>query len=403
MKIDTPIIESLMDTDKYKFTMGYVFFKEFSDLLVQYKFKNRSDINLLPFKDEIIEQLKYLCSLRFTNEELEFLHLRNPYFSRAYIEFLKNLKLNFDYLDIREKDGDLYIGTHKDVPLIFTTWFEINVLTIVEEVYTRHTYPNFDYGEADKILDKKIIDAKEYFHNRANFTFADFITRRRVNRKRHETVLGRLSSELPSNCFVGTSNVYFAKKFDIGDIGTMAHEYLQVGQGLTDQVTPLGSQRFMLQKWADTYRGTLGIALTDVVGFDAFLRDFDLYFATLFSGCRHDSGDPFEWCEKLIAHYEKLGINPNSKTAVFSDSVSFPLMFKLIERFRGRINVSFGIGTNLVNDLGCDFKTLQMVMKIIECNGNPVAKISDSAGKGMCEDPEYLNYLKKVFKITARR
>lgn len=397
--IDKPIINSRLDIDKYKFTMGYVFFMYFTNLSSRYKFKNRSNINLLPYMDEIKDQLKHLCTLKFTPQELDFLKARNPFFSPAYMEFLRNTQLNYDYLDIREENGELYIGTLPDVPLIYATWFEIHVLSIVEEVYTRNTFPNFDYTEGDRLLDEKIKMANDYHKNKAYFTFADFITRRRINFSRHNHVIKRLATEIPSRCFVGTSNMLLAKLYDILDIGTMAHEYLQVGQGL-DNISLAHHQKFMLQKWADTYQGTLGIALTDVVGFDAFLKDFNLYFAKLFDGCRHDSGDPFVWGEKLIAHYEKLGISATSKTAVFSDGVSFDLMFRLIDRFRGRIKLSFGIGTNLVNDLGPSFKTLQMVMKIIECNGNPVAKIADVAGKGMCEDENHKANIMRTFNIA---
>lgn len=398
MKTNKYIVNSLADTDKYKFTMGYVFFVSFSNISSKYKFKNRSDIDLLPFKDEITRELKHLCELRFTPEELIGIKLRNPYFSNAYMEFLRNLQLNFDFLDIGEKDGKLSIETKADVPLIYATWFEIHVLQIVQEVYTRNTYPNMDYSEGDRILDIKIEQVNELYKNVKCFTFADFITRRRFNFERQEHVLTRLKNEVVPGCFGGTSNMYFAMKLDIKDVGTMAHEYLQVGEGL-DDVSLRNFQKHMLQKWMDVYQGRLGIALTDVVGFDAFLNDFGLYFARFFDGCRHDSGDPFIWGEKLIHHYESLEISPTDKTAVFSDGVTFDLMFRLIERFKHRIKLSFGIGTNLVNDFGEFFKTLQMVMKLIECNGNPVAKISDSPGKGMCESDRHMRNVRETFHL----
>lgn len=395
---DTPIITSLTDLDKYKFTMGYVFFCLFSNVLVRYRFKNRSKLNLLPYKAEIEAQLKHLCTLRFTPKELTSIQLRNPYFSTAWIEFLRNLQLNYDYLDIREVDGELYIGTHPNTPLIYTTWFETFILSIVQEIHTNHAFPNFDYTEAKRTLEGNIKDSNEFFRTVSNFSMAEFGGRRRFNSYWHEYVLTELKAGLPSNCFVGTSNMFYAQKLDLLDIGTMAHEYLQLGQGL-DEVSLDKSLRYMLQKWLDVYDGKLGIALTDVVGFDAFLRDFAPHFANSFTGCRHDSGDPFIWGEKLIDHYKKLGINPVTKTAVFSDGVSFDLMFKLINRFRGRINISFGIGTNLVCDMGPLYKALQMVMKLVEVNGKPVAKIPDSKGKGMCEDPEHVELMKKIFKI----
>jgi len=151
----------------------------------------------------------------------------------------------------------------------------------------------------------------------------------------------------------------------------------------------------MLDVWAREYRGDLGIALTDVIGMDAFLRDFDMFFAKLYDGCRHDSGDPIEWGEKLIAHYESMNINPKTKTAIWSDGLTIPKAISIYMNFHERIKCGFGIGTNLTNDVG--FDPLNIVIKMIECNGQPVAKLSDSPGKTMCEDKEYVKYLKKVF------
>jgi len=180
-------------------------------------------------------------------------------------------------------------------------------------------------------------------------------------------------------------------------LGTMAHEYLQACQALGPRLRD--SQVYGFEKWAHEYRGDLGIALSDVYGMDAFLRDFDLFFCKLFDGARHDSGDPFEWGERLIAHYEANRVNPKTKTLVYSDSLDFPLAVKLFERFKGRAGLAFGIGTNLTNDLG--YQPLQIVMKMVQCNGQPVAKLSDTPAKNMCEDENYLNYLRQVFQITA--
>ena len=153
----------------------------------------------------------------------------------------------------------------------------------------------------------------------------------------------------------------------------------------------------MLQQWADEFRGNLGIALSDNLGIDKFLKDFDLYFAKLFNGVRQDSGDPIEVGNKVIDHYKKLGIDPKTKTIVFSDCLDVRKALDLNEKFADRINVAFGIGTNLVCDMG-SFNPLQCVMKLVEVDGKPVAKISDSDGKVMCEDENYINYLKSVIK-----
>jgi nicotinate phosphoribosyltransferase len=157
------------------------------------------------------------------------------------------------------------------------------------------------------------------------------------------------------------------------------------------------SQVFAFDKWAQEYRGDLGIALSDTYGFDAFLRDFDMYFCKLFDGVRHDSGDPFEWGERMIEHYRKNRVDPQGKTLIFSDQLSFPLAIEIARRFQGRARIAFGIGTNLTNDLG--YEPINIVLKMTECNGQPVAKVSDAPGKTVSKDPGYLAYLRQVFGL----
>ena len=181
--------------------------------------------------------------------------------------------------------------------------------------------------------------------------------------------------------FVGTSNVHLAREFDLKPIGTMAHEWLMAHQQLGPRL--IDSQIAALDCWVREYRGLLGIALTDCITMDAFLADFDLYFAKLFDGLRHDSGDPLEWAEKAIAHYEKLGIDPMSKTLVFSDGLDLAKSLRLYRALSGRIHVSFGVGTNLTCDIP-GVEPMNIVLKMIACNGQPVAKISDTPGKTQC-------------------
>jgi len=226
------------------------------------------------------------------------------------------------------------------------------------------------------------------------FHIADYGTRRRFSRDWHAEVIGTLKRDMPRH-FVGTSNVGLAMREGLIPLGTMAHEYLQACQAVGPRL--IDSQRFAFDKWAEEYRGDLGIALSDVCGMDAFLRDFDLFFCKLFDGVRHDSGDPFEWGEKLIAHYRRMRIDPRSKTMVFSDQLNVPLAVRLFNHFRGRANIAFGIGTNLTNDLG--HEPLQIVIKMTRCNGQPVAKISDEPSKTMDYDTSYVAYLRQVFQV----
>ena len=174
----------------------------------------------------------------------------------------------------------------------------------------------------------------------------------------------------------------------------MAHEFVQAHQQLGPRL--IDSQKVALQSWADEYRGELGIALSDTMGFDKFLKDFDRFFSLLFDGCRQDSGNPVQWADKLIAHYKGMRIDPRSKTAIFSDGLTFKTAVDLFNRFHRQISTSFGIGTYLTND--CGFIAPQIVIKMVECNWKPVAKVSASEDTGMCEVTEFLKYLHKVIR-----
>lgn len=388
----TPIITSLLDNDLYSYTMQQCVLHHFPDTFVEYQFKCRNDADLTPFIDEISEQIDHLCSLQFRLGELDYLH-SIYYLKPSYIEFLRNFKLNRDNIKVYIENGILRI-TIKGL-MFQTILFEVPVLAIVNEVYFSH----FSGHVPPQIGRQKLADKIEYIKDRLSsvptFQFADFGLRRRFSGIWHDEVVATCKRYLPDQ-FIGTSNVFLAKKYGIKPIGTMGHQLIELGQGIKD-VRLSESQRYMLDMWIHEYRGDLGIALSDTLGFDAFLQDFDRYFAKLYDGCRHDSGDPYDWCERLIRHYTKLGIDPMTKTAVFSDGLTVPTAMDLARHFYGRIKTLPVIGTNLTND--CGYLPLQIVIKLVRVNGHPVAKISDSPGKGMCEDQEYLRYLKSVFKI----
>jgi len=272
--------------------------------------------------------------------------------------------------------------------------FEVPVLAIVSEIYFRNTIATPDFDEGRRRLAAKI----ELINGVPDpaFRIADYGTRRRFSRAWQDEVAATLKVKIGEK-FVGTSNVMLALERGLTPLGTMAHEYLQACQAVGPRLRD--SQVFAFNTWAREYRGDLGIALSDVCGMDAFLRDFDLFFCKLFDGVRHDSGDPFEWGEKLIAHYQRMRIDPRGKAMVFSDSLTVPLAIRLFNYFRGRSQTAFGIGTNLTNDLG--YEALQIVIKMTRCNGQPVAKISDEPSKAMDYDPSYVAYLREVFQVPA--
>ncbi|MCX8004753.1 MAG: nicotinate phosphoribosyltransferase [Burkholderiaceae bacterium] len=390
------IITSLLDTDLYKFTMMQVVLHHFPGAQVEYRFKCRNPgVDLTPYVDEIREEIAWLCTLRFRERELDY--LRGLRFIKSdFVDFLGLFQLNTKYITVAPKgDGSGEIDIVIKGPWLHTILFEIPVLAIVNEVYFRHTQPIPDYAEGRRRLQQKIALIRDD-PEMAGVRIADYGTRRRFSRLWHDEVLLTLKEQLREN-LAGTSNVMYAMKHGLTPLGTMAHEYLQACQALGPRLRD--SQTFAFEVWAKEYRGDLGIALSDVYGLDAFLRDFDMYFCKLFDGARHDSGDPIAWGERLIEHYRKNRVDPRTKTLVFSDALDFPRVAELYRRFKDRAIVAFGVGTNLTNDLG--YTPLQIVIKMVRCNGQPVAKLSDTPEKNMCEDEAYLAYLRQVFQIPA--
>ena len=387
------IIQSLLDTDLYKFTMMQVVLHHFPAAQVEYRYRCRTPgVNLRPYLNEIREEIGALCRLQFTGDELAYLgSLR--FIKSDFIDFLGLFHLPGKCIEVTEgqKDGEIDITVRG--PWLHTILFEIPVLAIVNEVYFRNVCKKPGWAEGRERLQRKmalVLDAPDL----QEFRVAEYGTRRRFSHAWHEEVILTMKAQMGEH-FAGTSNVWFAMKHGVLPLGTMAHEYLQACQALGPRLRD--SQVFALETWAKEYRGDLGIALSDVYGLEAFLRDFDMYFCKLFDGARHDSGDPFEWGERMIAHYDSNRVDPRTKTLIFSDALTFPRAIELTRRFAGRCKTAFGIGTNLTNDLG--HEPLQIVMKMVRCNGQPVAKVSDAPEKTMCDDKAYLAYLRQVFEL----
>jgi nicotinate phosphoribosyltransferase len=368
---------------------------QFPGAQVSYKFKCRTPgVKLAPYVDDIRTEIRSLCKLQFTEQELDWMRAMR-FIKSDFVDFLGLFRLNEKYIDVVAlPNGEIDIRIQG--PWLHTILFEIPVLAIVNEVYFRHTQPVPNYVEGRQRLDTKIAQLQEA--DLADLKIADYGTRRRFSKAWHEEVLRVLTSRLGSGLtgrFAGTSNALFAMKLGLTPLGTMAHEYLQACQALGPRLRD--SQVFGFETWAREYRGDLGIALSDVYGIEPFLRDFDMYFCKLFDGARHDSGDPFTWGERMIEHYKSNRVDPLTKILIFSDGLTVPRTIELYQRFRGRCQLAFGIGTNLTNDLG--YEPLQIVIKMVQCNGQPVAKLSDTPSKNMCEDTNYLAYLRQVFDI----
>ena len=387
------IIESLLDTDLYKFSMMQVVLHQFPAAQVEYRFKCRTPgVDLRPYLDEIRAEVHHLCQLRFADDELDYLRgLR--FLTSDFIDFLGLYHMPERCIAIGEGEKPGEISIEIKGPWLHTILFEIPVLAIVNEVYFRNTQPRPDLQEGRRRLQHKM-GLVQNEADLSEFRLADYGTRRRFSKTWHDEVVATLKSQMQPY-FVGTSNVLLARRHAVLPLGTMGHEYLQACQALGPRLRD--SQVYALEMWAREYRGDLGIALSDVYGMGAFLRDFDMYFCKLFDGARHDSGDPFIWGERMIEHYRNNRSDPRTKTLVFSDALDFPKAIELCRRFSHRCKLSFGIGTNLTNDLG--YEPLQIVIKMVRCNGQPVAKVSDAPEKTMCDDPAYLAYLRQVFEL----
>ncbi|MBQ7655739.1 MAG: nicotinate phosphoribosyltransferase [Clostridia bacterium] len=395
MKLD-PIVISLLDTDLYKFNMDQVIFHKHTDLSGEYYFRCRNDgVKFTPeMFAEINAQIDHLCSLTFRKDELDYLRSIR-FIKNDYVEFLRLWHPIRDYVETRlSDDGQLCIVVRG--PLFSAMQFEIYLLEIVNEVYFRMRY---DYdtllASAKEHLDAKI---RDFQSGKYTFKFAEFGCRRRLSREWEDVVVRRLAAET-DNC-VGTSNVYLAKKYNLTPIGTYAHEFVQMYQGI-DSIPLAYTNHYAMEDWYDEYRGDNGTALTDTITTDLFLLDFNRAMVNNFTGVRHDSGDPYAWGEKIIAHYEKYGADPKTKQLLFSDSLDFDRAQALYDHFRDRTRVSFGIGTFCSNDT-CE-QALNIVIKLQTVNGRAVAKLSDAPGKAMCRDSAYLEYLKRSVAFRLDR
>lgn len=400
MKKFQPVINSLLETDLYKFTMWQAMLHAYPANQAEYRFvcRNQPLFPLADLADEVNYQLDHLCSLRFTEDELDYLgSLR--FIKSDFVDFLRIFQFSRRFIEV-STDGD-QLSIVARGPQIHVMGFEIFVLAIVNELYFRSVETDLSVGR--QRLSEKIAQLQAFaseaqgkdMNGWAPFEFFDFGVRRRFSGEWQEEVVVTLKNEVPEY-FKGTSNVYLAKKYGLVPIGTMAHEWLQTFQAVGVQLKHF--QKAALEAWVQEYRGDLGIALTDVVGMDAFLADFDLFYAKLFDGLRHDSGDPIEWGEKALAHYADLRIDAKSKRLTFSDGLDITAALKLYRHFASRTLLGFGIGTNLTNDVGP--QPLNIVMKLVRCNGQPVAKLADTPGKTLCDDGTFLAYLRQVFNRT---
>jgi nicotinate phosphoribosyltransferase len=389
------IVQNLLDTDLYKLSMMQAVLHNYPNVDVEWEFRCRNGEDLRAYLPQIRQHIEHLCELSLSDEELAFLENIN-FMKPDFLRFLGLFRFNLRYLYTSIENDQLCIRLRG--PWLHVILFEVPLLAIVSEVRNRARYPNVTMDQARDQLYRKFdwLRSNASSDELAELQVADFGTRRRFSYAVQEEIVTCLERDFPAR-FVGTSNMHLARKLDVKPLGTMAHEWVMAHQQLGPRL--IDSQIAALDCWVREYRGLLGIALTDTITMDAFLTDFDLYFAKLFDGLRHVSGDPILWAEKAIAHYRRLGIDPRTKTLVFSDGLNLENSLKIFRALRGRIQVSFGVGTNLTCDIP-GVEPMSIVLKMTDCNGQPVAKISDEAAKTQCRDENFVAYMRHVFKVN---
>ena len=403
------IITNLSDNDAYKYSMGQMFVHQFPDATCEWTYKNRDPER--KFTREMIEEINYQLDLysrlRYTTWELEHFAKIN-HIKGDYVKFLAQYTVDRNNITCtyaeKIQQPDIHFRGYNE----YESYHEVPTMAIVSEVWFRMNYTKEQQEEI-------IYDAKARFLEKLRMLvegkitigqFSEFGTRRRFCKEFQEWALKTLFTWMQiypilKKLFVGTSNVYFSFLFGWNPKGTMAHEANElVGQGY-DWHNPAYSNYYLMKHWIKEYGVKNGIFLTDCITTDCFLLDFIDTYATVFAGLRHDSGDPIVWGEKMIAHYVKLGIDPKTKTLLFSDSLDFERASKIYEHFKDRVNVAFGIGTWLLNDTG-HFKPMNQVIKLTEVNGIPVCKISDAPGKFMGKNEEYHQYLQRAIDYRVK-
>lgn len=388
----SPVLHTLLDTDAYKLHMQQAVFHHYHDVQVAAEFRCRGDDLLGIYADAIREQVDAMQHLHLQDDEFQWLS-GLPFFKEDYLQWLRNFRYDPTQVQISNDNGKLHIrleGPWREVIM-----WEVPLLAVISELVHRFRSPEASVEQALATLENKLVDFAQLTESldMSRFRLMDFGTRRRFSREVQQAIVERLQQE---PWFVGTSNYDLARRLNLTPMGTQAHEWFQAHQQISPELAT--SQRAALAAWLDEYPDQLGIALTDCITMDAFLRDFGPEFATAYQGLRHDSGDPLEWGEKAIAHYQKLGIDPMSKVLVFSDNLDLPKAVGLYRHFSSRINLGFGIGTRLTCDIP-QVKPLNIVIKLVECNGKPVAKLSDSPGKTICHDKAFVRALRKAFDL----
>ena len=381
------MILSILDTDLYKFSTSNAYFHLYPLAEGTFKFNDRAaEVYDAAFLSALKEEFEHLGRLRLTDAEFDYITRKIRYINRNYWEWLRGFHFDPSKIDVNlDKDGHLQIEVTDY--LYKVTLYEVPILAIVAELRNRVRGVQADIHKSLEILDAKIELA-----NAEGLSFSEFGTRRRFSSVLHDAIVKELKEKCPKYC-AGTSNVYFAMKYDMTPIGTFPHEWVMFHSGV------FGYKRanyLSLEDWIKVYDGALGTALIDTFTTRSFLRTLSMKQAKLLDGFRQDSGDEREVGDAIIARLKEFGIDPMSKVIVFSNALDFPRYKSVVDYFRGRVKVSAGIGTNITSDPGIEgYKPANIVMKLSRCRMSgkdpweKVIKISDDLGKHMGDDREF--------------
>ena len=375
-------VRSILDTDFYKFSTSYAYMKLYPEAEGTFEFCDRANtVYDKAFLDMINTEFAKLSMLHLLPEEFKFVCNEIRFIPQHYWEWLTSFRFRFgDIKASLDEEGHLHINVTDK--LYRVTLYETPILAIVSECRNKWLGYTFIMDDMLKKLDEKIA-----LSNAHQLKFSEFGMRRRFSYNVQDKVCERLN-ERAAYC-TGTSNVHMAMRHGMKVMGTHPHEWFMF------HGAEFGYKRanyLALENWVNVYDGDLGIALSDTYTTDVFLKNFSRKHAKLFDGVRHDSGDPYKFVMKVINRYKELGIDPTTKTIVFSNALDFPTYYDIAEYCRGRIRCSAGIGTNLTND--CGFKASNIVMKLAKCRMNPrqpwfdTIKLSDDEGKHMGPERE---------------
>ena len=371
------ILKSILDTDLYKFTTSYAYIKLFPYAIGTFSFKDRDETEYSDdFLNALKEEFNRLKGVGLTPDELEYMSVNCRFMPRVYWEWLSSFRFNPDIIDVY-LDEERHLHIEVTDYLYKVTLYEVPILAIVSEI--KNIFFNQRPSRED-ILSK--LAAKVELSNSNALPFSEFGTRRRFSFEVHDWVVDYLKKH--SKYCTGTSNCYLAMKYNMRPMGTHPHEWFMFHGA---QFGYKHANYMALENWVNVYDGDLGTALSDTYTSESFLTNFSRKQAKLFDGVRCDSGDELEFVDKLIDRYKELGIDPVTKTIIFSNALDFEKALTLYEYCKGKIRCSFGIGTNLTNDTG--YQPSNIVMKLSKCKMNAnqswreCIKLSDDMGKHM--------------------